>query len=101
MTTRVVASQPVGTLRRVPSLAGRFFKTYRKLYALTQEQLAERLSMEPRLLRAYENGERQLNNIRELRRIVEALRIAPEYLGVAASPWVLTGRLGDGLEVRG
>jgi transcriptional regulator with XRE-family HTH domain len=77
-------------VRRIPSLAGRVFRTYRKLFGLTQEQLAEQLDIGPRTLRAYEKGERQVNNIQELRRMAETLGIAPEYLGVASVPPVLT-----------
>lgn len=72
-----------------PSPAGQFFKAYRKLHGLTQERLAEILVIEPRTLRAYELGERQLNNIHDLRRIADLLRIEPEYLGVASSILVL------------
>src|SRR5579859_7026336 len=67
-----------------PSFAGQFLKNYRKLHNLSQEQLASDLNIEPRTLRAYENGERQLNNINELRRIAEILSIEPEMLGIAA-----------------
>ncbi len=56
-----------------PSLAGQFLKNYRKSRNLSQEQFAYDLSIEPRALRAYENGERQLNNINELRRIADLL----------------------------
>ena len=77
------------TRKQSPSPAGQFLKAYRKLHGLTQEQLGERLGMEPRTLRAYENGERHLYNIRELRRIAEALGVEPEYFGVASSPFVL------------
>jgi transcriptional regulator with XRE-family HTH domain len=86
--------QKIGSLSdtsswRAPSVAGRFLKAYRQLHALTQEKLAERLAMQPRLLRAYENGERQLNNIQELRRIADTLGVKPEYLGVASLILVL------------
>jgi len=46
------------------------------------------VNIEPRTLRAYENGERQLNNVNELRRIAEVLGIEPELLGVAALIYV-------------
>jgi len=71
-----------------PSFAGQFLKNYRKLHNLSQEQLACDLNIEPRTLRAYENGERQLNNINELRRIADLLDIEPERLGVAASLYI-------------
>ena len=69
--------------KTTPSFAGQFLKNYRNAHKLTQEQLAYNLTIEPRSLRAYENGERQLNNIHELRRIADALSIEPELLGVA------------------
>src|ERR1700682_6527284 len=68
-----------------PSLAGQFLKTYREKKHLTQEQLAEDLRVEPRTLRAWENGERQLNNINELYRIADILGVEPEQLGLANS----------------
>src|SRR2546429_167019 len=71
-----------------PSMAGQFLKNYRNAHKLTQEQLAFDLNMEARTLRAYENGERQLNNIHELRRITDILGIEPERLGVAASLYI-------------
>jgi transcriptional regulator with XRE-family HTH domain len=71
-----------------PSMAGQFLKNYRMEHKLTQEQLAFDLNMEARTLRAYENGERQLNNIHELRRITDILGIEPERLGVAASLYI-------------
>lgn len=71
--------------KNTPSLAGQFLKDYRERHKLTQEQLAYDLSMEPRTLRAYENGERQLNNIKELHRIADRLGIQPEQLGIAGS----------------
>src|SRR5437016_9184081 len=71
-----------------PSMAGQFLKNYRTAHKLTQEQLAFDLNMEARTLRAYENGERQLNNIHELRRITDILGIEPERLGIAASLYI-------------
>ena len=71
-----------------PSFAGQFLKDYRKSNNLSQEQLAFDLSMEPRTLRAYENGERQLSNINELRRITDLLGIEPERLGISASIYI-------------
>jgi transcriptional regulator with XRE-family HTH domain len=68
-----------------PSFAGQFLKNYRKSRNLSQEQFAYDLCIEPRTLRAYENGERQLNNINELRRIADLLGIEPERLGIASS----------------
>lgn len=71
-----------------PSFAGLFLKDYRKTHNLSQEQLAYDLNIEPRTLRAYENGERQLNNINELRRIADLLGMEPERLGVATSIYI-------------
>lgn len=73
-------------MKQRPSFAGQFLKNYRDAHnKMTQEQLAYLLGIEPRTLRAYENGERQLNNVNELRRIAEILGIEPELLGVASS----------------
>jgi transcriptional regulator with XRE-family HTH domain len=69
--------------KKSPSLAGQFLKNYRKKNRLTQEQLAEDLKVEPRTLRAWENGERQLNNINELYRIADLLGVEPKQLGLA------------------
>src|SRR5947209_16780659 len=80
----VAVQQP----KPIPSFAGQFLKDYRKAHNLSQEQLAYDLCMEPRTLRAYENGERQLNNINELRRIADVLGIEPERLGLAASIYI-------------
>ncbi|HYU76157.1 MAG TPA: helix-turn-helix domain-containing protein [Ktedonobacteraceae bacterium] len=71
-------------LRGLP-MVGQVLKEYRKAHSISQEQLAADLNMEPRKLRAYENGERALNNINELRRISDLLAIEPERLGIAAS----------------
>lgn len=68
--------------KRNPSFAGQFLKKYQQEHYLTQEQLAEILHMEPRTLRAYENGERQLNNVKELTRIADILGVELEALGV-------------------
>ena len=71
--------------KTTPSFAGQFLKHYRKSRNLSQEQFAYDLGIEPRALRAYENGERHLNNINELRRIADLLDIEPECLGIASS----------------
>jgi transcriptional regulator with XRE-family HTH domain len=52
-------------VKQKPSFAGQFLKDYRKTHQLSQEQLAYDLMIEPRTLRAYESGERQLTNINE------------------------------------
>src|SRR6266487_4510298 len=71
-----------------PSFAGQFLKNYRKSRNLSQEQFAYDLNVEPRTLRAWENGERQLTNIHELHRIADLLGIEPEQLGLASSIFV-------------
>lgn len=71
-----------------PSFAGQFLKNYRATYQLTQEQLAYELSIEARTLRAYENGERQLNNVKELQRMADVLGIEPELLGVSPGIYI-------------
>jgi transcriptional regulator with XRE-family HTH domain len=74
--------------RKDISLAGQFLKSYREKYGLTQEQLASDLNMEPRTLRAHENGERPLNNVKELHRIADRLGVEPEQLGVVGALYV-------------
>jgi transcriptional regulator with XRE-family HTH domain len=68
--------------KNTPSFAGQFLKSYREKQNLKQEQFASDLGIEPRTLRAYENGERQLTNVKELHRISNRLGIEPEQLGV-------------------
>lgn len=65
-------------------LVGQALKNYRKTHSITQEQLAEKLGVDPRTLRSWEN-ERPPESIRELRRISDLLGIEPERLGLAAS----------------
>jgi len=67
-------------------LAGQFFKHYRKLHNLTQEQFAHDLGMEPRALRAYENAERPLRDVDELQRIADLLGVEPERFGLTSTP---------------
>ena len=74
--------------KQTPSFAGQFLKDHRNSLQLSQEQFAFELNIEPRTLRAYENGERALHNIHELRRIADLLGVEPERLGVAASIYV-------------
>jgi transcriptional regulator with XRE-family HTH domain len=71
------------TTRRI-SKAGQVLKAYRKSHSITQTQLAHELGVEPRTLRMYENGERMLDNILELRRISDLLSIDPEDFGLSA-----------------
>jgi transcriptional regulator with XRE-family HTH domain len=74
--------------KTTPSFAGQFLKSYRKSRNLSQEQFACDLNIEPRALRSYENGERHLNNINELRRIADLFGIEPECLGIASSLYI-------------
>src|SRR6476646_4737951 len=67
------------------SMAGQVLRAYRTLHGLTQKQLAGELGVEARTLRMYENGERALENISDLRRIADLLEIDPIELGLAAS----------------
>lgn len=67
------------------SAVGQVIREYRKVRGLTQKQLAGALGVEARTLRMYENGERVLENISDLRRIAELLEIDPAELGVASS----------------
>lgn len=70
------------------SLLSQMLKEHRKRHQLTQEQLAVTLRIEPRTLRAYELGERNVTNINELRRIADLLGVEPERLGVATSIYI-------------
>ncbi len=72
-------------LKYPPSAVGQVIRTHRKARGLTQKQLASELGVEARTLRMYENGERALENISDLRRIANLLEIDPVELGLAAS----------------
>jgi transcriptional regulator with XRE-family HTH domain len=63
---------------------GRIIREYRKARGITQKQFAGELGVEARTLRMYENGERELENISDLRRIADLLAIDPVELGLAA-----------------
>jgi transcriptional regulator with XRE-family HTH domain len=67
------------------SAVGHVIREHRKARGLTQKQLACELGVEARTLRMYENGERVLENISDLRRIADLLEIDPVELGLAAS----------------
>lgn len=67
------------------STVGQIIREYRKARGITQKQFAGALGVEARTLRMYENGERALENISDLRRIAELLEIDPAELGLAAS----------------
>jgi transcriptional regulator with XRE-family HTH domain len=67
------------------SAVGQVIREHRKARGLTQKQLAGELGVEARTLRMYENGERVLENISDLRRIADLLEINPVELGLAAA----------------
>jgi len=66
------------------STVGHVIREYRKARGITQKQLACELGVEARTLRMYENGERALENITDLRRIADLLAIDPAEFGLAA-----------------
>ncbi|MBV9688967.1 MAG: helix-turn-helix domain-containing protein [Ktedonobacteraceae bacterium] len=57
-------------------------KDYRNTYAVTQEQLANDLSIDVRTLRRWENQETVLKDTEELRRIASVLGMEAERLGL-------------------
>ncbi len=63
---------------------GQIIRESRKARGITQKQFAGELGVEARTLRMYENGERTLENITDLRRIADLLKIDPVELGLAA-----------------
>jgi transcriptional regulator with XRE-family HTH domain len=65
------------------STVGHVIREHRKARGITQKQLAFELGVEARTLRMYENGERILDNITDLRRIADLLTIDPAELGLA------------------
>lgn len=71
--------------KKSSSTVGLVIREYRQLRGFTQKQFASELGVEARTLRMYENGERPLENISDLRRIAELLAIDPIELGLAAS----------------
>jgi transcriptional regulator with XRE-family HTH domain len=73
---------------RPPTALGRALKIYRENHRLTQEQLASLLEEDTRQIRRWENGETQLTDIRELKRIADRLGIPYKDLGIAASIYV-------------
>ena len=64
------------------SAVGHVIREHRKARGLTQKQLACELGVEARTLRMYENGERVLENISDLRRIADAEDVAGDVNGV-------------------
>ncbi len=71
--------------QRPPSALGQALKVYRDTHKFTQEELAVLLSVEPRTLRRWENGETILTDIHELKRIADHLGISYEHFGIATS----------------
>lgn len=69
---------------------GQIIREYRKARGMTQKQFAGELGVEARTLRMYENGERELENISDLRRIAELLAIDPAELGLAARTIIIS-----------
>ncbi len=67
------------------SLLGQELKNYRSKYNLTQEKLADSLSVDVRTLRRWENDANALNDVRELRKVADFLGIEPVRLGVTVS----------------
>lgn len=72
------------------SAVGYVIRKHRKSRGLTQKQLAGELGVEARTLRMYENGERVLESISDLRRIADLLEIDPIELGLAASKHLIS-----------
>ena len=70
---------------RPPTPVGRALKIYREHHKFTQEQMATLLDEDPRQIRRWENGETQLTDVRELKRIADRLGIPYKDLGIAAS----------------
>ncbi|GCE18948.1 helix-turn-helix domain-containing protein [Dictyobacter kobayashii] len=64
-------------------------REYRDKYTLTQEQLANDLSIDVRTLRRWESGDTLLHDVRELRRIATLLGAEPERLGIAKSTYTI------------
>ncbi len=73
---------------RPPTALARALKIYREQHKFTQEELAAILDEDPRQIRRWENGETQLTDVQELKRIADRLGIPYEHLGVAASIYV-------------
>jgi transcriptional regulator with XRE-family HTH domain len=72
------------SLKDGSATVGQVIREYRKARGITQKQFAVELGVEARTLRMYENGERTLENITDLRRIADLLAIDPVELGLAA-----------------
>ncbi len=70
---------------RPPTPLGRALKIYRDQHKFTQDQLATLLDEDTRQIRRWENGETQLADMRELKRIADRLGIPYKDLGIAGS----------------
>jgi transcriptional regulator with XRE-family HTH domain len=71
--------------RRQPSALSQALILYRDKHRFTQEELAAVLSVEPRTLRRWENGETILTDTHDLKHIADRLGIPYEHLGIASS----------------
>ncbi|MBV9020764.1 MAG: helix-turn-helix transcriptional regulator [Ktedonobacteraceae bacterium] len=60
---------------------GQVLRDYRKSYKLTQEQLAERLGVEPKTVIRWENGQ-PLRNVEKLHRYADLLGVSPVAFGL-------------------
>jgi transcriptional regulator with XRE-family HTH domain len=74
--------------QRQPSALSQALMIYRDKHKFTQEELAVLLSVEPRTLRRWENGETILSDTHELKHIADKLGIPYEHLGIAPSLYV-------------
>ncbi len=66
-----------------PLFLGPMLKEYRRDHNLKQSDVATLLSIDVRTLRSYENGEHVLEQMTELRRIVQLLGFEPERVGLS------------------
>lgn len=71
--------------QRQPSALSQALILYRDKHRFTQEELAAVLSVEPRTLRRWENGETILTDTHDLKHIADRLGIPYEHLGIASS----------------
>ncbi|MBV8822166.1 MAG: helix-turn-helix domain-containing protein [Chloroflexi bacterium] len=60
---------------------GQVLRDYRKSYKLTQEQLAERLGVEPKTVIRWENGQ-SVRNVEKLHRYADLLGVSPVAFGL-------------------
>jgi transcriptional regulator with XRE-family HTH domain len=74
--------------QRQPSALSQALIIYRDKHKFTQEELAALLSVEPRTLRRWENGETILTDTHDLKHIADRLGIPYEHLGIAPSLYI-------------